>query len=81
MMGRGAGIAKTTETRERIRTALTGKSKTAEHVRKINNNPEKIAKTAAKHLGMKRSVKSRERMSLAARGRIPWNKGITHAAT
>lgn len=42
---------------------------------KINKSPEKIAKTAAKHRGMKRSEESRKRMSEAAKGRESNTKG------
>lgn len=42
---------------------------------KINKNPEKIAKTAAKHRGMKRNAKVRKNMSLAKQGKTPHNKG------
>lgn len=42
---------------------------------KINKNPGKIAKTAAKHRGMKRSEESRKRMSEAAKGRESNTKG------
>ena len=42
---------------------------------KINKDPVKIAKTAAKHRGMKRSSESRKRMSDAAKGRTANNKG------
>ena len=42
---------------------------------KINKDSVKIAKTAAKHRGMKRSSESRKRMSDAAKGRTANNKG------
>jgi hypothetical protein len=61
---------------EKISKALKGHKKTQEWINKINKNPEKIAKTAAKHKGMKRTEEARKKMSLAAKGRIPWNKGL-----
>jgi hypothetical protein len=42
---------------------------------KINHNPEKIRKTAEKHRGMKRSIGSRIKMSIAKIGYIPKNRG------
>jgi hypothetical protein len=69
-------IYKNPEERNRkISKALTGRSKTKEWINKINKNPAKIAKTAAKHKGMKRSEISRTKMSMAAKGRKPHNKG------
>jgi hypothetical protein len=38
----------------RIKEYTTGLTKSADHVNKINRNPEKIRKTAEKHRGMKR---------------------------
>ena len=48
----------------------------AERMEKINKNPEKIRKTAEKHRGMKRTVESRKRMSLAKLGRDSATKGL-----
>jgi hypothetical protein len=74
--GKLLGKAKPDGFGKKISKALTGTTKSEDWVNKINRNPEKIEKTAAKHRGMKRSDESRKRMSLAAQGRIPWNKGI-----
>lgn len=62
-------------TRQLISKGLKEKKKTKEHQDKINKNPEKIAKTAAKHRGMKRSDETCLKMSAAGKGKIPWNKG------
>lgn len=64
---------------QRLSEALAGKEKSKEWVDKINKNPEKIRKTAEKHKGMKRSIESRKKMSDAAKGRIPWNKGLKNS--
>ena len=42
---------------------LKGRAKTADHVNKINRNPEKIEKTRQKHLGSKRTDESKQKMS------------------
>lgn len=55
--------------------SLKGQKKSAEHVDKINRNPEKIRKTAEKHRGMKRSTEARMKMSISAKKRGPTNKG------
>jgi hypothetical protein len=52
-----------------------GVKKSEDHINKINKNPEKIKKTSDKHRGMKRSKETREKMSLAKRGKIPHNMG------
>lgn len=57
------------------RASQTQKGKRNWWQNKINKNPEKIAKTAAKHRGMKRSAESRKRMSEAAKGRVSSVKG------
>jgi hypothetical protein len=54
---------------EKISKALKGRPKSIEWVNKINKNPIKIEKTAAKHRGMKRSDEARKKMSLAAKGK------------
>ena len=72
------GVAKTEEHKNNISKALKGKPKSEEHIAKINKNPDKIRKTAEAHLGMKRSEESKIRMSEAAKGRIPKNKGKIH---
>ena len=58
-----------------ISLSLAGKTKSIEHVNKINKNPEKIKKTAEKHLGMKRTEETRKKMSEAKKGKVPNNKG------
>lgn len=61
---------------EKGRQKLLGHKKTKDWVRKINNNPEKIKKTAEKHRGMKRTLESRMKMSKAKKDNfVPWNKG------
>ena len=66
-----------TEFANALSTRFRGIPKSPEHVDRVNRNPDKIRKTAEKHRGMKRSAESRERMSVAARGRVPWNRGMT----
>jgi len=66
---------------EKVSKALMGRKKSEEWIRKINNNPEKIRKTAEKHIGMKRSEESKRKMSLAKKDYIPWNKGIKGSMT
>ncbi len=70
---RFSGKPKSDEHREKIASALTGKPRENRH----NRDPEKIRKTADKHRGMKRSAEARAKMSESAKGRVPWNKGIT----
>lgn len=60
---------------ETISRALVGKHKSPEHVAKINNNPDKIQKTADKHRGMKRSKSSKETMSISRKQWIAGNGG------
>ena len=73
--GEGAiGAIRTNEHCAKISRSLSGKKKTQAHVDKINKNPEKIAKTAAKHRGMKRSETTRLRIKLKAQGRTAPNK-------
>jgi len=76
MKNKNLGMKKSQEMKEKLSKSLKGRKKSEEWVKKINNNPEKIRKTAEKHRGMKRSAEAREKMSKAAKGRIPWNKGI-----
>lgn len=66
---------KSEQHKNRIKQALTGLKKTPEHIAKINQNPEKIRKTAEKHTGMKRSEVAKSNMSLAMKGRTPFNAG------
>lgn len=70
---RFTGIPKSEEHRKKISNATTGKKKP--WVEKINKNPEKIRKTADKHLGMKRSDLAKAKMSLAKKGKPAFNKG------
>lgn len=76
-LGRFKGIKRGPEFGKKVSEALTGRTKSDEWVDKINRNPEKIEKTAAKHRGMKRSDETRKKQSLAKEGYIPWNKGKT----
>lgn len=81
MSAASLGRPKTSEHALNISRGLSGKPKTPEHMNKINHNPEKIAKTAEKHRGMKRTMEARAKMSAAAKERIqrdggPYNKGI-----
>lgn len=63
------------ESIEKGRLKLLGHKKTEDWVNKINRNPEKIAKTAAKHRGTKRSPEARQKMADAKKNYVPWNKG------
>ena len=65
----------TPEAKKKRSMSLKGQKKSAEHVDKINRNPEKIRKTAEKHRGMKRSTEARMKMSISAKKRGPANKG------
>jgi uncharacterized FAD-dependent dehydrogenase len=54
-----------------------------ERMDKINKNPEKIAKSSAKHLGSKRSEETRKNISDSLKGNEPAAKGkifiVNHA--
>jgi hypothetical protein len=77
MKGKYSGRTASSETKSKMSLAQKGKKKTKEHIEKINQNPEKIRKTAEKHRGMKRSEEAKEKMSKAKKGKfIPWNKGL-----
>jgi hypothetical protein len=65
----------TDEHKSKISESLKGKTKTKDHIDKINKNPEKIRKTAEKHRGMTRSDETKALMSNAAKGRVAKNKG------
>lgn len=65
----------TPERNKKLSESLKGKKRSEEVVNRVNKNPEKIRKTAEKHRGMKRSEESKKKMSEAAKGRTPWNKG------
>jgi len=69
------GVELTEEHRLRISASLKGRKMSPEHVDKVNRNPDKIAKTAAAHRGMKRSDEAKSKMSAAKLGRPPLNKG------
>ena len=69
------GVPKTQEHVLKISAALTGKKKDPVLVEKINNNPEKIRKTAEKHRGMKRSEEAKLNMSLSKKGKQSVNIG------
>jgi hypothetical protein len=77
MMGRYLGIVRGPEFGEKVSRGLNGKyvGENRPWQDKINKNPEKIKKTAAKHRGMKRSIKAKKNMSLAKKGKVPHNKG------
>ena len=70
------GVAKSSEHADAISIALRGRKKSEEHINKINKNPEKIAKTAAKHLGMKRTPETCANISEAMKGKPTFNKGL-----
>lgn len=63
------------EQRRKRSETLSGHVKSEEWVNKINRNPEKIRKTAEKHRGMKRSQETKEKMSLAKKGKPAINIG------
>jgi hypothetical protein len=63
------------ERNAKISAALKGRKLSEERVNKVNKNPEKIQKTAEKHRGMKRSVETRQRISLSKQGKPASNKG------
>jgi len=66
------------EHRIAISKGLTGKQKSIEHVMKINNNPDKIKKTAAKLRGQTRSEESKRKMPEQKKGKPARNKGKKH---
>jgi len=68
---RFSGVKKTKEHREKISKGLTG----IKRENPQNKDPEKIRKTAEKHMGMKRSEEAKLKMSLAKKGISPSNKG------
>jgi len=72
---RFAGVVLSEERRTNLSISRKGIPKTEEHVNKINKNPEKIRKTAEAHTGMKRKSETKEKMSLAKKGKAPHNKG------
>lgn len=73
--GRYKGISRSPEFCKAVSDGLKGHKKTEEWIDKINRNPEKIAKTAAKHRGMKRTPEQRARMG-RKKGCPAWNKGL-----
>lgn len=64
---------RTEETKAKISESLKGIDHWWQD--KINKNPEKIAKTAEKHRGMKRNADAKKKMSEAKKGIQPKNKG------
>jgi hypothetical protein len=72
---RFAGVPLSEERKNKLSISRKGIPKTIEHVNKINKNPEKIRKTAEAHTGMKRTDKTKEKMSIAKKGKDPHNKG------
>ena len=65
------GVPKSEEHRKKISEGLKGIKRENKH----NKDPEKIKKTAETHRGMKRSDKTKERMSLAKKGKNAKNRG------
>lgn len=63
----------TDDHKNRISDSLKGKPHSWQD--KINKNPEKIRKSAEKHLGSKRSDESKKKMSAAKKGKVPHNIG------
>ena len=66
------------EYRKKLRESAPRKPRTDEVKRKISETKKGVRRseeTIAKLRGRKFSAASREKMSIAARGRIPWNKG------
>jgi hypothetical protein len=70
----GFGFRDPVSRAEKISNSLKGKSKSDDHVNKINRNPDKIEKTAAKHRGMKRSEQTRINISESKKGKSAPNK-------
>jgi hypothetical protein len=66
---------KTEEHKKNISLAHKGKKIPTEQVERVNKNPVKIAKTAEKHRGMKRSEETKRNMSLARKGKESFGKG------
>jgi hypothetical protein len=80
----GKGRVVSQETRDKISAGVTtwceeNAEKVKERNNKTNKDPEKIRKMAEKHIGMKRSEESKEKMSASAKSRIEktgiYNKG------
>lgn len=59
----GLNYIRSEETKQLISSSRLGQKRNPLVVERINKNPEKIRKTAEKHLGMKRSKESKQRMS------------------
>lgn len=70
----GFGFRDPVSRAEKISNSLKGRSKSDDHVNKINRNPDKIEKTAAKHRGMKRSEQTRINISESKKGKSAPNK-------
>lgn len=78
---RFSGISKTKESNEKRSISIQkwikeNPDKHKEKMLKINKNPEKIRKTAEKHTGMKRSDKTKRKISESKKGSIPKNAGM-----
>lgn len=65
------GRVQSNETREKIRKTKIGKSLSEVHKSKIRESCKGI------NTGKKHSEESLEKMRIAKRGKIPWNKGLT----
>ena len=74
--GKLVGLKRPAEFGAKLSAALKGRKFSEEHRNKINKNPEKIAKTAAKHRGMKRSAETCANISKAMLGKPSFNKGL-----
>lgn len=74
--GKLKGLKRPAEFGAKISKTLKGRKFSEEHRNKINKNPEKIAKTAAKHRGMKRSAETRANISKSKLGKPSFNKGM-----
>lgn len=66
---------KTEDHKQKISLAHKGKTISKEQVERVNKNPIKIAKTAEKHRGMKRSEETKRKMSAAGKGRESFGRG------
>lgn len=80
-VARFTGYEWSSERNEKISKTLSGREHPWQD--KINKNPAKIAKTAEKHRGMKRSEEAKLKMSLAKKGKKPSNygKGVAYDST
>ena len=44
----------------------------------VMKRPEVLLKSSQSHLGIKHTKEAREKISIRAKGRVPWNKGKTY---